>query len=60
MYNKNLLFQIQSSLRLQILCSLRDSVDSAASVLVILALLVFLLCTTIFISVNVSVFIVVY
>lgn len=47
-------FQIQISLRQQILHSLRDSVDSAASVLVILALLVFLLSTTIFITVNVN------
>ncbi|XP_034243899.1 transmembrane protein 245 isoform X1 [Thrips palmi] len=47
------LMKIQISLRQQILHSLRDSVDSAASVLVILALLVFLLSTTIFITVNV-------
>lgn len=47
------LLKIQSSLRRQILLSLRDSVDSAASILVILALLIFLLSTTIFITVNV-------
>jgi len=33
--------------------TLKDSVDAAASVLVILGLLVFVICTTIFISVNV-------
>ncbi|XP_052124652.1 transmembrane protein 245 isoform X2 [Frankliniella occidentalis] len=47
------LLKMQTSLRQQILLSLRDSVDSAASVLVILALLVFLLSTTIFITLNV-------
>ncbi|KAK3925418.1 Transmembrane protein 245 [Frankliniella fusca] len=47
------LLKMQMSLRQQILLSLRDSVDSAASVLVILGLLIFLLSTTIFITVNV-------